>query len=104
MPTFTGGPITPGTYVLTKYADYLKKPAPQDVAVTVVIAGNNWSEVLKTPGFLIRGDAEFSVAGSSITFAPTCPAGSEATTQYIATATEFMYELETGVVTWYAKL
>lgn len=106
LPTFSGGPIADGTYVLTKWvATDGKTPSTIPVQETISISGGSWQLVANASTYEIRQNATVTTSSSTITYTPTCPAGTGRPSVYTATATEIMARNETDQdISWFTKL
>ena len=85
-PTFTGGTISDGTYVMTKWE--VTTPAATSVKETLVVTGGKWEIVADLGTVNARSNFDVKPMGTKITLTPTCPSGGKAQdSPYTATAT-----------------
>ena len=103
-PTFTGGTLVDGTYVLTGWSE---TTGGKTAHHTLLIAGGTgtWVRDVGTAP-TVRNDFAISTAGSKMTVTYTCPARAPATFDYNATATTIdmgSYGAGIGTVYSYTK-
>jgi hypothetical protein len=106
-PTWTGGTIADGTYVMTKWLIYGGgMVSPEPVSETLVVSAGTFKVVANTSMFTVRTNGSVTVSGSTMTFTPSCPSSAKGdTSSFSATATEFVAGKPDGTeAVWFTKL
>lgn len=104
LPTFTGGPIADGTYVLTKLAITDGMPLTTR-AETDVFSGASFEAVAEFGSYVGRTRGTIAMSGTTLTASATCPTSATDAAQYSATGgTLLVYDAMEHELAWYEKL